>query len=78
MLLFIVNLGIAILGLISSSIQMASINSTLNQILLALPIIIVIFNGQIISIGLISTYLIEITLNAVTAFGRLGLMVFVS
>ncbi|KAK7855985.1 hypothetical protein CFP56_025498 [Quercus suber] len=78
MLLFIVNLGITILGLISSSIQMASINSTLNQILLALLIIIVIFNGQIISIGLISTYLIEITLNAVTAFGRLGLMVFVS
>ncbi|KAK7853825.1 hypothetical protein CFP56_034517 [Quercus suber] len=57
---------------------MASINSTLNQMLLALPIIIVIFNGQIISIGLISTYLIEITLNAVTTFGRLGLMVFVS
>ncbi|KAK7853824.1 hypothetical protein CFP56_034516 [Quercus suber] len=45
MLPFIVNLGIAILGLISSNIQMASINSTLNQMLLALPITIVIFNG---------------------------------
>ena len=78
MLLFIVNLGMAILVLISSSIQMASTNSTLNQILLALPITIVIFNGQIYSSGLISTYLIEITLNAVAAIGRLSLMVFVS
>ena len=77
MLPFIVNLGMAILVLISSSIQMASTNSTLNQILLALPITIVIFNGQIYSSGLISTYLIEITLNAVAAIGRLSLMVFV-